>query len=152
MKTLANEDDEQQIVQRLLQIDSTSEGRWGRMTAAGMVCHLNDSFRVAIGEREAQSRSNWIMRSAFKWVGLWLPARWPHGVKTVSECDQETGGTPPAEFAADVTELLRLLEIFTTDPREFAWQPHPIFGEMTDKEWMRWGYLHMDHHLRQFGV
>jgi Protein of unknown function (DUF1569) len=29
--------------------------------------------------------------------------------------------------------------------------PHPIFGPMTAKDWMRWGYLHADHHLRQFG-
>jgi hypothetical protein len=28
---------------------------------------------------------------------------------------------------------------------------HPIFGRMTEAEWMRWGYLHTDHHLRQFG-
>jgi Protein of unknown function (DUF1569) len=28
---------------------------------------------------------------------------------------------------------------------------HPIFGRMTEEEWMRWGYLHVDHHLRQFG-
>ena len=152
MKTLANSEDEQEIVQRLLLIGPASERRWGRMTAPGMVCHLNDSFRVVIGEREAQSTGNWIMHTVFKWIGLWLPAPWPHGVKSVPECDQKVGGTPPAEFAADVNELLRLLEIFTTEPREFTWQPHPIFGEMTDNEWMRWGYLHMDHHLRQFGV
>jgi hypothetical protein len=29
--------------------------------------------------------------------------------------------------------------------------PHPMFGAMTTLEWMRWGYLHTDHHLRQFG-
>jgi len=29
--------------------------------------------------------------------------------------------------------------------------PHPIFGQMTRAEWLRWGYLHTDHHLRQFG-
>ena len=27
-----------------------------------------------------------------------------------------------------------------------------IFGAMTTERWKRWGYLHMDHHLRQFGV
>jgi hypothetical protein len=29
--------------------------------------------------------------------------------------------------------------------------PHSIFGSMTNQDWMRWGYLHADHHLRQFG-
>jgi hypothetical protein len=30
-------------------------------------------------------------------------------------------------------------------------ESHPMFGGMTAKDWMRWGYLHADHHLRQFG-
>jgi len=29
---------------------------------------------------------------------------------------------------------------------------HPLFGRLTTAEWGRWGYRHMDHHLRQFGV
>ncbi len=68
------------------------------------------------------------------------------------EMDQEIGGTRPVEFDGDVRELRRLLERFTRQPRDFSWRPHPIFGEMTEKDWMRWGYLHMDHHFRQFGV
>jgi hypothetical protein len=30
--------------------------------------------------------------------------------------------------------------------------PHPMFGDLTSWQWMRWGYLHTDHHLRQFGL
>jgi hypothetical protein len=32
------------------------------------------------------------------------------------------------------------------------WPPHPILGRLSRGQWMRWGYRHMDHHLRQFGV
>jgi hypothetical protein len=28
---------------------------------------------------------------------------------------------------------------------------HPFFGPMSREDWLRWGYLHADHHLRQFG-
>jgi hypothetical protein len=35
--------------------------------------------------------------------------------------------------------------------RSFDFRPHPMFKEMSEKDWMRWGYLHTDHHLRQFG-
>ena len=28
----------------------------------------------------------------------------------------------------------------------------PMFGSMTEWEWARWAYLHMDRHLRQLGV
>ena len=27
---------------------------------------------------------------------------------------------------------------------------HPAFGAMSAREWLRWGWLHADHHLRQF--
>jgi hypothetical protein len=29
---------------------------------------------------------------------------------------------------------------------------HPMFGAMPRADWLIWGYRHMDHHLRQFGV
>lgn len=29
---------------------------------------------------------------------------------------------------------------------------HPGFGRMSQSDWLRWGYRHVDHHLRQFGV
>jgi hypothetical protein len=122
------------------------------MTASEMVCHLSDAFRVVMGEREAKSVSNWFSRTAFKWAGLWLPAKWPQGIETVPECDPKLGGTAPGKFEANLSELRSLLERFARQSREFEWSPHPIFGEMTDKEWLRWGYLHMDHHLRQFGA
>ena len=33
-----------------------------------------------------------------------------------------------------------------------TFQMAAAFGPLTDAEWMRWGYLHMDHHLRQFST
>jgi hypothetical protein len=62
------------------------------------------------------------------------------------------GGTPPAELERDKGQLLKLIERFTTLPNGLEQQSHPFFGRMTEREWMRWGYLHTDHHLRQFGA
>jgi hypothetical protein len=152
MKTLANRADKQEILDRLARIQASSQRFWGRMTVAEMVCHLSDAFRVCIGEKEAKSADNWFKRSIFKWVGLWGPMEWPHGVTTVPECNAKIDGTAPAELNSDLAELRRLLERFVREPRDFEWHPHPFFGRMSGKEWMRWGYLHMDHHLRQFGV
>lgn len=70
------------------------------------------------------------------------------------EVDQEVGGTRPAAFAGDVAELVRLTELFRTQAcsGSTSWPPHPVFGRMSKGAWLRWGYLHMDHHLRQFGA
>ncbi len=87
-----------------------------------------------------------------KGFALYIPLLWPRGVATRPELDQKKGGTPPAEFRADVQALADLLDRFVQLPRDYQFQSHPMFGEMRESEWMRWGYLHMDHHFRQFGV
>jgi Protein of unknown function (DUF1569) len=155
-RTLSNATDKQQIVERLKKIQPASARLWGRMTAPQMICHLADSFRVTMGEKPWKTQRisvtqiplpSWFV----KWVALDLPLPWPHGTPTRPEVDSEHGGTPPKQFDADVEDLFLLLDRFTRQPRDFEWQPHPIFGAMADPDWMRWGYLHMDHHLRQFG-
>ena len=80
---------------------------------------------------------------------LRIPIKWPPGVPTPPEIDQRLYGTPPAEFDADRATLLERLDHFAR--ANGPWIPHPMFGAMTRQDWMRWGYLHTDHHLRQFG-
>jgi hypothetical protein len=127
------------------------------MTAPQMICHLSHWFRVTMGEKAWKTERisvTWIPLPSWfvKWVALDLPLPWPRGVETRPEVDQDCAGTPPKEFQADLDDLLRLLDRFTHQPRDFEWQPHPMFGAMEDADWARWGYLHMDHHLRQLGV
>ena len=64
------------------------------------------------------------------------------------EMDQQAGGTPPANFERDVRDLLILMQRFLPGRKT----QHPMFGAMTEWEWARWAYLHMDRHLRQFEV
>jgi hypothetical protein len=78
--------------------------------------------------------------------------RWPTGIQTVPEFDQRTAGTPPAVFGADVATLEALLGRIRRRDGGAPWPRHPIFGPMSQRAWLRWAYLHMDHHLRQFGA
>jgi hypothetical protein len=151
MKTLLNADDKAEIVRRLVTLSAANRRRWGTMTVAQMICHLSDAFRIAIGERAAKPVKNQYSGSLMRWAALWLPLKWPHGVPTVRECDAMVDGSAPVDFERDKREVLELLDRFTKI-RESGLQPHPFFGAMSEKEWMRWGYLHTDHHLRQFGA
>jgi len=151
MKTMAQEQDKAEILRRLRTIRSDSRRRWGRMSAHQAVCHLSDSFLAVTGQRPASPASGPLQRTVIKWLALYAPLRWPQGVPTRPEVDQEVGGTKPASFAADVTQLEMLIELVTTRTNCFDGQTHPIFGPMSRPAWMRWAYLHMDHHLRQFG-
>jgi uncharacterized protein DUF1569 len=152
MKTLAKERDKAEILGRLKTVRPNSVRRWGRMSAHQMICHLSDAFRMGMGERPVSRVGGVLHRTILKWAVLYGPVRWPRGIVTVSEIDQELDGTKPVEFAADVAQLESLLEFIATPPSSFDWRPHPIFGSMSADAWLRWGYLHMDHHLRQFGA
>jgi hypothetical protein len=152
MKTLRNPEDQREIVERMARLRVDSVRRWGKMSAHQMVCHLADSFRGVMGEKPLSMMKGIFGRGLIKWVALYSGLPWMHGLKTMPEMDQQIGGTRPVEFESDRQELQRLLGKFTCQPRDFAWTRHPIFLEMTDEDWMRWGYLHMDHHFRQFGV
>jgi hypothetical protein len=123
------------------------------MSAPQAVCHLSDSFRAFMGQRPISPATGPLQRTIVKWIALYAPLPWPGGrILTRPEIDQMVGGTPPADFAADVAELATLTELFTATTRSSRWEPHPIFGPLSNGEWLRWGYLHMDHHLRQFGA
>ena len=152
MKSLSSERDRAEIVLRLRTLRHDSVRRWGRMSAHQMVCHLSDGYRVLTGERTTESVATPLPRFMMRWIALYLPFRWPAGIPTTPELDQQGGGTRPAEFAKDLADLQALLiEVSTSRRGSFATDVHPIFGRMSESEWLRWGYLHADHHLRQFG-
>ena len=152
MKTLLNPRNQEEIIARLQAVRPTSPRLWGNMTAHQMVCHLTDGFRMYMGLKPVRPVPVPYPRSLVKWIALWAPIPWPKGFKTAPELDQQVGGTPPAAFDNDVRELRSLVDRLTRQPKDFQWQPHPHFGQMSDREWMRLAYLHMDHHLRQFGA
>ena len=152
MKSLSNQPDKDEVLKRLRQIGPDSQRRWGKMSAHQMICHLNDSFKGVMGERSISSASKLLPGTLMKWFALYVPLRWPHGIPTMPEMNQDVGGTKPVAFETDVRELEMLVDRITRQSRDFEWHRHPLFGAMPDREWLRWGYLHMDHHLRQFGV
>lgn len=152
MKTLSNPTDKDEIARRLQTIRPASQRRWGHMTAHQMICHVSDGFRMYMGERRVAMAPTPVPRGILRWSALWLPLPWPHGFKTLPELDQQAGGTPPGEFEKDLRESLDLVERFARLPADCEWPAHPFFGKMGTRDWMRLGYLHTDHHLRQFGA
>jgi hypothetical protein len=155
MKTLSHPVDLAEIHARLARLQPDAPRRWGRMSAPQMVCHLTDAFRNLLGERPTARGGklpSWPKRTALKWLALYAPVPWPHGMKTRPEADQEQGGTPPGVFAEDMEALLAACDRFVAARHDLAARPHFLFGRLTAAEWARWAYLHMDHHLRQFGL
>jgi hypothetical protein len=154
MKTLARDRDAAEVLRRLGTVRHDSVGLWGRMSAHQMVCHLSDGYRLVTGALTSPLVATPLPRPVMKWVALYIPVRWPTGIATTPELDQAAGcGTRPIDFPADVAELERLLATIAAERSgRLTGIVHPIFGAMSEPAWLRWAYLHADHHLRQFGV
>ena len=151
MKHLGKPETKREIVGRLARLHPHESPRWGRMTAGQMLCHLRDSYHAATGDKAVSMATGLFQRTFMKWGGLYLPFEWPKNLQTRPEMAQEKGGTPPGDFEQDRKQLVATIERFTATGRDFQWHPHPLFGPMSERDWLRWGYLHADHHLRQFG-
>jgi hypothetical protein len=151
MKSLAQEHCIVEVQRRLKTVRPDCTRRWGRMTPHQMICHLSDSFLAVSGRKHVSMATSPWHRTVMKWLALHAPLPWPQGIPTRPEIDQALGGTRPSDFAADVALLETMLAQFTDEIDSVSGLVHPIFGPMSKADWLRWGYLHMDHHLRQFG-
>jgi hypothetical protein len=149
MKTLASRNDANQIERRFELVSKLDQPRWGKMTPGEMVCHLRDAYAIGLGTFRVAEVKTPVPRIMMKWVALRAPMRWPKNFKTVPELEFSNGAPAPVAFLTDKAALIDTYWQFVATNGD--WPPHPFFGRMKRKDWMRWGYLHADHHLRQFG-
>lgn len=148
MRTVANPRHLETLRSRLDRVTPAARARWGSMQAHQMLSHLGDGAEAALGIRPFSASSR-PPRPLLRIVALWLPLRWPKGVK--AGADPAGKQLDVGEFEADRARALRTLqELASAGPLELV-PTHPIFGAMSPRDWQRWAYLHTDHHLRQFG-
>jgi hypothetical protein len=151
LPTLADHAVRRETRERLRRFSPAVVRQWGRMTPGEAVCHLAVCYQIVVGEGSVQERTGPVQRTLFKYAALHVPMQWVRGYPTLPELKAGARGVIPQNFADDRHRLLALFDEFVASPvRDTA--AHPIFGALTQWEWMRWGYLHADHHLRQFGL
>src|ERR1700761_640859 len=105
MKTLEEEENQREILARIAALTSSDRAKWGRMSVDQMICHLRDSYGLALGEKSASPASGFLQRTLLKWAALWIPMRWGKNFPTRPEMDQSKGGTRPVDFERDRSAL-----------------------------------------------
>lgn len=149
MRSLSRESDHQLLISRLRAVSPQDTAHWGRMNVYQMMHHVSDALRVTLGEIKVGESGTLFHRTLMKWGALWVPTHWPKNVPTRPEIDQCLLDKPTGDMSAlkadALHQLARLCQASLNGVR------HPFMGTLNQKEWMRWGWLHTDHHLRQFG-
>ena len=136
------------FVARLARLTPETKPRWGKLSAAGMAAHLNDSARMALAELPVKSKGArlrfWPIKQLILFV-LPFPRSAPTAPELMARCDQASLDEERRQFIAlmdwlgEVTEATRFGE-------------HPAFGVLTHKEYGALIAKHTEHHFRQFGL
>jgi Protein of unknown function (DUF1569) len=151
LKTLGAGDVRVGVIARVRSLRPDSVRRFGRMSVSEMMVHCTDCLAFGVRQRDVSAATGGALsRRIVKYVALYAPMRWPTGLPTRPEVDPERDGSRPGGFEADVVQLIAMVERF--GDQQTAWPVHPIFGPLSEWQWHRWGYLHTDHHLRQFSA
>jgi len=147
MKSMWNDDRQQEIRDRVGRLAPDRKGGWGRLSAPQMVCHLAESLKMALGELPVASKATPLRYPPLKQFIVYV-APFPKNVPTAPELLART----PGDWNGDVNALLGLLDRVVARGPAATWAAHPAFGSLSPRAWGVLMYRHIDHHLRQFGA
>lgn len=151
MKNILKLSTQKELENRIRSLDDNSVRLWGKMNVNEMICHCSDQIKMSVGMIPTKYRGNFFLTAFVKHlILLGMPA--PKGkVETVPELKQGLKGTKPVRIENDRIALLNLVSNFPTLIEKNQNIVHPAFGEMNKIQWARLCYIHLDHHLKQFG-
>ena len=146
-KNLSDAESAQLIINRFRKLSDTAKSRWGSMSLNGMLWHCSE-VNTAILEGKLSDKTPTFKQWLIKNLVLNVRQQLPKGIKTnpkfVKNEQQDLQTNIEKEKVID--SIIRF-----TNHTNLPGGEHPVFGRLNDKEWGRFAWLHMDHHLRQFG-
>ena len=131
---------------RLATLQPATRAAWGKMSAAQMLWHVNQSMAAGLGQAALDSAKPPLPRAVIKFMVLNLP--WVKNAPT----NKALVPRDDCDFQAEVARCRRLMAEFGTRPLTGPPQDHPAFGNMTVTDQSRLHAKHLDHHFKQFGI
>ena len=136
------------IADRAQRVTADAKPGWGKMNASGMMAHINDSLRMALGDLPVKSKNLPLRFTPIKQLVIYV-APFPKNAPTAPELLARCGGAAlDDEKAAFEAMIAKLAGIKPGDPLP----EHPAFGALTHKAYGVLMARHTEHHFRQFGL
>jgi hypothetical protein len=149
MKSIYNANDNQEVIARINKLSPESQAQWGKMNSAQMLSHCQAPMDVAFGDLNL--KANFFMQLLGKMVkGKMLKSA---EFKKNSPTAPAFIRNEPCDFEQSKKDLIQKINKFSEQgEKAVKTTKHPFFGEMTLSEWDRLQSMHLDHHMKQFGV
>jgi hypothetical protein len=149
MKSILNENEKKEIIERINKLTSDTQPVWGTMSVSQMLAHCTVSVKLAAGEVKAENNENYLK------LGRLIKDR-------VFDSEMFTKNLPTSneflvsdnkEFEKNKNTLLEYIGMYSkSDMNGSTTKAHPFLGDLTVKEWGMLIWKHTNHHLTQFGV
>ncbi|MCO5248240.1 MAG: DUF1569 domain-containing protein [Chitinophagales bacterium] len=148
-KLLWDKENQRALEARFENLKADNKRQWGKMTISQMLRHLDVALKNPLNEVEVKKNPLETIVS-FKPVKHFFVYALPF-MKNLPTAD-EFKVTEALDFDTEKEEFLKTYHklIEKADTMNFA--SHPIFGNMSKREWGAMLYKHIDHHLRQFSA
>ena len=137
--------------ERLSRLTAATPGQWGAMDVDRMLRHLTFMFDVSLGEQVVPDKTVPVVRDLiflvfFRWFTTWPKGRFKGPAYTCPPPE----GSFDTERAAVVDRMWRFVDLLEREPDKAT--INPGLGSIPLTKWSRVHGVHLDHHLRQFGV
>lgn len=136
------------LADRARRLTADAKPAWGRLNASGMLAHVNDSYRMALGDLYVKPRNLPLRLPPLKQFVIYVMP-FPKSAPTAPELIARCAGASLADEQKAYAELLARLAAVTTETKL---QDHPAFGRLTHRAYGVLIARHTDHHFRQFGL
>ena len=149
MKSLFNERDSNEIINRISTLTSEIKPQWGKMSAAQMMAHVQMPLKVAVGEVKLKRGLIGILFGRIAKNKLAGEVPFSRNLPTDKNfiIRNQPGFEEERQLLVSIVRRFQQL-----GPDGLSKEPHPFFGKLTVQEWDNLMWKHLDHHLRQFSV
>lgn len=148
MKSVFNEKDNQELIDRINRLTPETQPVWGKMSVAQMLGHCQRAVEVGTGLLE-------LRRTAIGFIfgRMALKQLMNKPLSKNIPTDRSFIIPPSVEFEAEREKLIEAYKALAEHGSgHITHKKHPFFGTMTTEEWDTLLWKHLDHHLQQFGV
>jgi hypothetical protein len=149
MKSLFDKDCYEEVMGRINTLSPAAQRQWGKMEVSQMMAHCKEAFKVPLADHQYPRIMmgrllGWMMKSK-----LYNESPWGKNLPTAPNFlikDER-------HFETEKTQLAELInQFYSRGLGNVGKFPHPFFGTLTQEQWGKSMYKHLDHHLTQFGA
>lgn len=149
VKSLFDKQAYNEMITRLNNLTVNNERQWGKMTAAQMLTHCKEAYKVPMTSKPLKRNLLGLLIGWMFKKSLYNDVPYKQNLPTAPNFVVKD----ERNFDKEKAEMLSIVKAFhERGAAGIGDKVHPMFGRFTAEQWGKSMWKHLDHHLRQFGA